>query len=337
MNTVAPSTNPIEAKRALLAARLRRAASENAPLPLSFAQQRLWFLDQLEPNSALYNMPSLLRLSGSLNLEALQKAIDRIVDRHETLRTHFICLHESPAQAIDPMLQVKLQLLDLTSMGPKEREEKARQLVHQQVNRPFQLSSEPLLRATLLRLQPAEHLLLLNMHHIVSDGWSSGIFFRELAALYSGFAQGQEVSLPPLPISYSDYTLWQRERLPVFEEQLHYWKEQLKGHPPLLELPCDHPRRICPTFHGRSEALTLPAELGGKLQQLAHQLNATMFMVTLAAFKCLLYRYTGQSDIIRHHRRLADRRTGSSRNRGPDWLLRQYPGAAHKNGSRNDL
>jgi len=300
MNTAANPKRPnsAEQKRSLLAARLRQAVLEKQALPLSFAQQRLWFLDQLEPNSPLYNMPNLLRLRGTLNEEALQKSLNMIVARHDILRTRFVCVNETPQQVVDRDGEVRVNVVDLSSFPEGSREGEAKRLVHEEVNRPFNLSTDQLLRAALFRFNAEEHWLLLTMHHIVSDGWSLGIFFRELTALYQGYAQGNPARLPALPIQYSDYAGWQRERLPVLAQQLSFWKEQLSGNPPVLELPSDRPRRPWPTFRGRSEALVLGGELSSKVKQLANRNKVTLFMVLLAAFKTLLHRYTQQEDIL---------------------------------------
>jgi len=297
LTSQAPTT--VEEKRARLAARLRQAADKIPAKPLSFAQQRLWFLEQLEPNSSIYNVPVLVRLTGALDVVALEQCLDTIIARHEALRTRFIWLDDAPAQVIDTQGIVKIETIDLTTIqGPQDVE--ARRIVSQEAARPFDLTADRLLRATLLRLKTDEHLLLVVMHHIVSDEWSLKIFFRELSALYAGFVQGQALRLPELAIQYQDYALWQREWLqgPVLEKQLNYWKEQLRELPPVLELLPDHPRQAGSSFRGASLSRALPRELSDRLKQFANQADATLFMILLAGLNALLNRYTQQEDIV---------------------------------------
>jgi amino acid adenylation domain-containing protein/FkbH-like protein len=290
--------NPGKTKRALLAERLRQAA--NTAIPLSFAQQRLWFLDQLEPNSPLYNVPTVAQMSGALNLEALRGALDGLVSRHESLRTRFVDVEGSPAQLVDKTLRLNLAIHDLSGRSAEQRESEAKALVNAEVNRPFDLASGPPVRATLIRLKPDEHWFILNIHHIVSDEWSLKICFQELKELYTAACEGRAPHLPELPIQYADYSVWQRESLKgeVLEEQLAYWREQMQGTPPVLELPADHPRPAMQTFRGAIQARVLRRELAGALTQIGARHGATLFMVTLAAFKVLLNRYTQQEDVV---------------------------------------
>src|SRR6185437_6882052 len=287
-----------KSKRALLAERLRKAA--DTTVPLSFAQQRLWFLDQLEPNSPLYNVPTVVQMTGTLNIDAFRQALDTLVSRHESLRTRFVDTEGSPAQVVDKSLRLNLAVHDLTGYAPAQREEEAQLLVRAEVNRPFNLSSGPPIRATLLRLKTDEHWLILNLHHIVSDEWSLKICFRELKELYTAACEQRRPDLPELPIQYADYAVWQRELLngDLLEDQLAFWREQLSGTPPVLELPADHPRLAVQTFRGALQSRVMRRELADALSQLGGKRGATLFMVGLAAFKALLHRYTQQEDVV---------------------------------------
>ncbi|MBW4632889.1 MAG: amino acid adenylation domain-containing protein [Iphinoe sp. HA4291-MV1] len=277
-----------------------KSVPRNADLPLSFAQTRLWFLDQLEGKTATYNIPDPLRLIGSLNVAALEMAIQEIVRRHEILRTTFKMVNGSPVQVIAPSLTVALPMIDLQHLPQEEQSTKVGQLASEEAQRPFDLSNGPLLRVTLLRLEEQSHVLLLVMHHIVSDGWSMGVLIHELSALYEAFCAGEPSPLPELPIQYADFAAWQREWLSgeVLQTQLDYWKQQLAGAPPLLELPTDRPRPAVQTFQGGIEEFQLSWELTLKLKTLSQQSGVTLFMTLLAAFTTLLSRYSGQEDIV---------------------------------------
>jgi amino acid adenylation domain-containing protein len=277
---------------------------------LSFAQQRLWFLDQLEPGSPFYNLPLAIRLSGQLDMTALQRSLDEIVRRHETLRTTFVTEGEQPVQVIAPPSPLPLLEVDLGELPKEEREAQARQLATQEAQRPFDLARGPLVRVCLLRLASGgggqakqgrrdEHVLLLTLHHIISDGWSMGVLVRELVTLYRAFSAGSPSPLPDLPIQYADFAVWQRAWLQgrVLEKQINYWKQQLGGRLLALELPMDWPRPPIQTFHGAQRSFTLPVDLLTALQVLSQQNEVTLFMTLLAAFQVLLYRYTGQTDI----------------------------------------
>ncbi len=252
--------------------------------PLSFEQQRLWFLDQLEPNNPFYNIPAALLLRGSLDLAALGRGLAEIARRHEVLRTSFTLMEEQPVQVIAPSLTVPLAVIDLQEFPETEREVKVQQLATEEAQRPFDLSQGPLLRAAVLRLSGEEHVLLMTLHHIIADGWSAGVLIRELAAFYTAYVTGQTAPLPALPIQYADYVIWQQEWLQgeVLEQQLAYWKQKLAGAPPLLELPTDHPRPAVQTFHGATHTLILPATLARALESLSRQQGATLFMTLLA-------------------------------------------------------
>ncbi|MBC8229645.1 amino acid adenylation domain-containing protein [bacterium] len=268
--------------------------------PLSSAQQQLWFLNQFEPGSFAYNEPAAFRLTGSLNVAALEQSLNEIVRRHEVLRTTFPTVDEQPVQAIAPDLNLTLPVVDLRELPETEWEVKAQQLATEATQQVFDLAKGPLLRVKLLRLAKEEHILLLTMHHIIFDGWSSNVFFRELAALYKAFSTGRPSLLPELPIQYVDFAVWQQQWLQseVLESQLSYWKQQLGDCPPVLELYTDRPRPAVRTDRGETQSLPLPKSLLEALKALSRQEGVTLFMTLLAAFKTLLYRYTGQEDII---------------------------------------
>jgi amino acid adenylation domain-containing protein len=269
-------------------------------LALSFAQQRLWFIEQLAPGNSAYHIPAAIRLRGPLNLAALEQCLNQIVQRHESLRTTFAMVDGQPVQVIAPALTIELPVVDLRNLPEAERETEVRRLVTEGAMRPFDLSQGPLVRVALLRLGDEEHVGLLTMHHIVSDGWSTGILIREIARLYVAFSSGGSLSLPELPIQYADFAHWQRQWLQgeVLETQLAYWKQQLAGAPPLLDLPTDRPRPDLQTFRGAHQSLMLPKTLTEGFKALGRQEGVTQFMTLLAAFKVLLYRYTSQDDLI---------------------------------------
>ncbi|MEG5092537.1 amino acid adenylation domain-containing protein [Microcoleus sp. B13-B4] len=269
-------------------------------IPLSFAQARLWFLDQLQPESAFYNIPLALHLSGQLNIASLQKAINEIIRRHEALRTNFAIVGDQPVQVIASTLSFQLPIVNLLHLSESEREIEAKRLATVEANRPFNLEQEPLLRGIVLQLGETEYLLLLTMHHIISDGWSLGVFVRELTELYQAFCTGKPPVLPELPVQYADFALWQRQWLTgeILETQLHYWKEQLKNAPNLLELPTDRARSAVQTFRGGYYYAALSKELSAELATLSKRAGVTMFMTLLAAFQTFLYRYSGEDDIV---------------------------------------
>ncbi|MEH1870992.1 MAG: amino acid adenylation domain-containing protein [Nostoc sp.] len=270
--------------------------SEN--LPLSFAQQRLWFLDQLIPNNPFYNIPVALHLTGSLNKAALEQSFNEIVRRHEALRTNFVIQSGQPVQLINPTLTITLPIIDLRQLPQDEREIQARQFTNQEAQRCFNLSTDSLLQTKLLRLDETQYILLLNMHHIVSDGWSIGVLIQEIAALYTAFANNQPSFLPKLTIQYADFAYWQRQWLQgeVLEKQLGYWQKQLDDIS-ILNLPTDRPRLAVQTYQGARQPLQLSKSLSEALLALGQQEGVTLFIILLAAFKVLLYRYTQQEDI----------------------------------------
>ena len=269
-------------------------------LPLSFAQQRLWFLHQLEPESAAYNLPSAVRLVDALDTDALERSLNEIVRRHESLRTTFDIFGGQPRQVIAAARPVRLAPVDLSELPAHERAAQVQRLVEEEVRRPFDLARGPLFRARLLKLGAREHVLLLVMHHIVSDDWSMGVLVRELSSLYAAYREGAEPRLAELPVQYADYAIWQREYLTgaVLDEQLSYWREHLGGELPVLELPADRARPPVQSHRGAEELLELDAHLAEGLRALGREGGATLYMVLLAAFDVLLYRYTGQTDIV---------------------------------------
>ncbi|HEX5603360.1 MAG TPA: amino acid adenylation domain-containing protein, partial [Pyrinomonadaceae bacterium] len=261
-------------------------------------QQRLWFLDQLEPESAFYNIPSAVRLSGELNKVALAQSLTEIVRRHEALRTVFARADGEPVQVIRGAEQFTLEQLDLSALTAAEREARARELAAAEAQEPFDLSRGPLLRVKLLQLAAQEHVVLLTMHHIISDGWSIGVLIRELTALYEAYRCGEESPLEELPIQYADYAVWQREWLQgeVLDGQMEYWRKQLAGASPTLELPMDRMRPAMQSYRGAAQTILLPVELSNSLKELSRRQGATLFMTLLAALETLLYRYSGQED-----------------------------------------
>ncbi len=270
-------------------------------LPLSFAQQRLWFLDRLQPGSPVYNIPTAFRLAGQLNVAVLEQSLSEIAHRHEALRTTFTMGTDGqPAQVVAPATRMTAPIVELEHLSKTEREAETRRLAVEEARRPFDLTRGPLLRTTLLRMGKTEHILLLTMHHIVSDGWSEGLFLQEMTMLYKAFLAGKPSPLPELPLQYADFAVWQREWLSgeVLEPQLAYWKEQLGGELPVLELPTDRPRLPVQTFRGTVHSFAVSKTLHEALKVLSQQEGVTLFMTLLAAFKVLLYRYTEQTDIL---------------------------------------
>ena len=278
---------------------LERTAQETPP-PLSFAQQRLWFLNQLEPESPAYNLATAVRLQGQLNADILQCSFNRVIERHDSLRTTFGFRDLTPVQFIASQLELKVSLADLTALEVAQREAEVRRIVNSAAQEPFNLSEGPLIRVSLLRLGPVEHVLLFAMQHIVSDGWSMEILIRELVTIYDALLHGREPQLPELEIQYSDYSLWQHRWLQgeTLDNLLAYWRQQLTAAPPLLDLPLDRPRPSLPGAAGGQSFLTLPSSLVQALKRLGQQEGVTLFVVLLAGFKSLLQRYTRSSDIV---------------------------------------
>jgi amino acid adenylation domain-containing protein len=271
----------------------------HAVLPLSYAQQRLWFLEQLGLSGHAYTLLEAVRLRGTLHVEALRQSLQDIIRRHEVLRTTFMNIDGEPRQVIEPTTFLPLPVVDLQELPERERETQMHKLARSQAQQPFDLPQGPLLRATLVHLAAEEHVLLLTMHHIVSDGWSHGVFWRELAVLYEACVTGKSSPLPPLSIQYADFALWQQQWLQgeVLTTHLAYWKRQLAG-ASTLQLPTDRPRPAVQTFRGARHALVLPSTLVQALKELSLQHGGTLFMTLLAALQVLLHRYTGQDDIL---------------------------------------
>ncbi len=273
---------------------------ERAQPPLSFAQEPMWFLDQLVPENPFYNMPSAYRLTGPLDVEVLGRAFSEVVARHEVLRTTFPAPGGRPYQRIAPPSPIALTPEDLTEFGPVDTEAEARRRAGAEAAGPFDLAHGPLVRARLLRLGHQEHVLLLTLHHIVSDGWSTGVLLRELSALYGAFRRDEPSPLPPLPVQYADYTVWQRRWLEgeVLETHLRYWQAHLAGAPAALEVPGDHPRPALPSYRGAMERFQVPAPITDALRARGRLHGATLQMTLLAAFKVLLAEVTGARDIV---------------------------------------
>jgi acyl carrier protein len=277
-----------------------RPVSRDRDLPLSFAQQRLWFASQLLSGHSLYSLPAALRLKGRLSSSALEQSLSEIVRRHEVLRTNFATIDGQPTQVIVSWQPWTLETTDLTSWPEAEREMKAQCLAEAEARKHFDLAHGPLMRASLLRLDEEDHVLLFTMHHIISDGWSMGVLIKEVAALYDAFSRNLPSPLAELPIQYADFAVWQREWLQgeVLEAQLSYWTERLGGHLPVLELPTDRPRPSAQSFRAARQSLKIEKGVAESLKALSRREGVTLFMTLLAAFQVLLYRYTGQEDIV---------------------------------------
>ncbi len=276
------------------------AVERTGDLPLSFAQQRLWFHDQIEGPNSTYNLYLPLRLSGPLNAAALESALNEIVQRHEALRTTFPMSNGSPRQQIESALKIPLRLFDLQLFPADEQDQELKRLLTQEVEHFFDLAVGPLFRPALYRLGEKEHILLLNMHHIISDGWSLGILWNELAHLYQAFVNDVPASLPPLERQYVDFSVWQRAWLQegVLAAQLAYWKDQLANAPTLLDLPTDYPRPPVQSFHGGVFSFEVDSDLFAAMKELSRRQGVSLFMLLYAVFAVLLSRYSGQEDIV---------------------------------------
>jgi amino acid adenylation domain-containing protein len=272
----------------------------NHPLPLSFAQQRLWFIDQLDGHSSQYNMPAALRIRGRIDLAALQAALDALVERHEVLRTRFVEIDGTVQQRIDPAQPLMIQRDDLRSLEPPEREQQLRVIALSEAGRAFDLGADPMLRARLVALDEDTHALLFTMHHIASDGWSLGVLVREFAALYEAHVQGQPAGLAPLPVQYADYAVWQRTRLQGenLRRELEHWHQHLDGLPVVHNLPLDKPRPAVQRFEGGTVEHVLSDSVLRRLNAIARAHDASLFMVLQAAFAALLSRWSGDTDIV---------------------------------------
>ncbi len=297
------STNSFEAGKNSLGAD----EEEVFVFPLSFAQQRLWFFDQLIPNSPIYNIPTALQFHGHLDRVALEKSLNEIVRRHEVLRTTFAIADGQPVQVIAPVVEDSTlehhylqQEIDFSQFSEPNRQLAAQRLITAEAQRPFNLEQGPLLRVTLLHLAEQEYILLVTIHHIISDGWSLSILMRELMVLYDTFSQGKSSPFPVLPIQYADFALWQQQWLQgeLLKDKLAYWQRQLGGSLPVLQLPSDKTRPPVQSFKGAQQPFALSSTLTEALKTFARQEGATLSMTLLAVFKTLLYRYTGQEDIL---------------------------------------
>jgi NRPS condensation-like uncharacterized protein len=283
----------------LLALPVFRRPADLAVIPASYAQQRLWFLDQLEPGSPVYNVPATLRLAGPLDAEVLTRALNEVVRRHDVLRTTFAVVDDTPVQVVAPTLALALPQTDLSALPHAERTLRADELARQEAWTGFDLTARPLMRARLLRMSEEEHILLLTVHHIVTDAWSMAVLAREVAALYAAYTLGEPSPLAPLQIQYADYAHWQRQWLgdDVLQAQLDYWARQLADAPAQSTLPADRPRPPMQTHRGATLVLRLPAHLIAGLHAVAQQAQGTLFMVLAAAFNVLLWRHSGQDDL----------------------------------------
>jgi amino acid adenylation domain-containing protein len=275
------------------------AQPRGATAPLSFSQERIWFLEQLEPDTSANNIPIGLRFRGALSQASLEQAIGVVALRHESLRTVFAEMDGRPVQRILSYRPMRVAVVDLSALSPVDAQQTRSELTAMEADAPFDLKRGPLFRSTLLRFGAAEHLLLLTMHHIISDGWSLGVFSRELTALYESFAGGNPSTLPALAIQYADYCYWQRQLIQdsVLEKHLSYWRKQLGEEPPVLELPADHPRPEIRTTRGANHVFTFPEELVSAAQRISAASGNTRFMILFSGFLAVLHRYSGESDL----------------------------------------
>ena len=278
--------------------KLPRTIEGDANLPLSFAQERMWFFDQLMPGTSTYNVPLAIRVLGPLDVDVLERSINEIIRRHEVLRTNFKTVEGRPVQVIAAAASLKVPIVDLRSLAAGKRNAELRKLVMVEADTPFDLAGDSLLRVSIFQLDDAEHVFLLMTHHIAFDGWSLGVLSREISALYTAFSTRSPSPLAELPIQYSDFAQWQRQLLQgeFAAEQLSYWRGQLAP-PSTLDLPLDRPRSVVLTAHGATQKFTIPPNLVNSLKALGRREGVTLFMILLAAFKLLLYRYTGQEQI----------------------------------------
>lgn len=283
----------------------RENPTESQTFPVSFAQQRLWILAQLEPDSPFYNMFKAVHLQGRINLEILERSLNEIIDRHEILRTNFQEVEATPVQVIAPHATLKISVIDLQGLSEQEQSEQLQLFATEDQLQPFDLTTGILLRVTFVQLKSESSALLLTMHHIISDGWSMGVLIKELSSLYQGFLLGHASVLPKLPIQYADFTLWQRQWLQgenqgfiTIQNQINYWKQQLAAAPPLLELPTDRPRPSVQTFRGGCLSFQIDERLTASLKELSHKSATTLFMTLMAAYVTLLFRHSDQNDIL---------------------------------------
>jgi non-ribosomal peptide synthetase component F/acyl carrier protein len=277
-----------------------KALPEVEQIPLSFAQQRLWFLNQLMPGSNAYNLPAEMVIDARINMTAFQQALSEVMRRHEALRTTFVLVGTQPVQQINKPAQLDLPLVDLRGLSPNEQRDQAERLKQESALRPFDLQAGPLVRAKLVRTNEQEYMFLLNMHHIVSDGWSMGVLLHEVESLYGAYSQGLPSPLPELEVQYSDYARWQRDWLQdeVLKDEVGFWRQQLEGAPTLLDLETDHPRQSMRKLRGAQQPVVFSPEVSQWLRDFHRQEGVTLFMTLMAGFHALLWRYTGQKDIL---------------------------------------
>ena len=290
----------VETTRKQLSAEKIEKISRDGDLVLSFSQERLWFIDQFEPGNVVYNIPSAVPWKGPIDFHVLKKSVNEIVRRHETLRTSFIVKNRQPVQIIAPPGDIDMPVIDLSRMGEVEKRRESQRLTDEETRLPFDLSEGNLFRMKILRLESAYHILLITFHHIIADGWSIGVFFNELSALYQAFGAGRESPLGELPFQYADYAHWQRNYLSgsLFDEQISYWKNQLREMPFLLKLPIDKKRPLIQTYNGAMESFTLNEAVALRCKQMALDEGVTLFMLLLSFYTILLMKYTGQEDIV---------------------------------------
>ncbi|WP_255404759.1 condensation domain-containing protein, partial [Thermoactinomyces sp. DSM 45892] len=269
-------------------------------IPLSYAQQRLWFIDRFTPNSALYNIPAVLRLTGDWALESLEKGWNQLLERHESLRTVIQEIDDQPVQQIRPYSPETIPVMNVTELPKEVRDNEMKRIIQNEAEAPFDLGQGPLIRVQILQVEEKEWMLLCTMHHIISDGWSMEVFLDEWMALYEEDISGTPAELNPLPVQYADFAQWQREWLKedVLEQQLQYWKEELSGDLPILQLPTDRPRPAVQTNRGKMHQVLLSHPLREKLKEMSRQEGSTLFMTLLTAYQSFLSRYTGQEDIL---------------------------------------
>lgn len=288
-----------EHKKSTSAREITRRLDHSNVAPLSFAQQRLWFLDQLEPGVA-YNLPFALRLLGPLDVKRLEQCVNQIIKRHEILRTTFKQVAEQPVQVIAPRLTLSIPVIDLRHLSAAEKEAETQRLISQAASQSFDLSRGPLLSCKVLRLAEQEYVWMLAMHHIITDGWSIGLFVRELTQFYEALSKGEQSQPVALPIQYADFVAWQRKLLtgPILERELSYWKEHLANAPHRLELPTDYPRPAARSFKGGRRSLVVSGPKTRALKELAQAEGVTLFMTLLAAYKVLLHHLSNSKDIV---------------------------------------
>jgi hypothetical protein len=297
-------------RRALLARRLAQDGADQlrpiprrdpaAPVPMTFAQWRLWFLEQFTPGTNAWNTPTAARLEGPLDLGALRDALELVVERHATLRTTFVAPGGKPTPVVRERATVEIPLVELTTAPPEAREQELERIVGEEVRRPFDLESDLMVRARVVRLGAQQHVLVLVMHHIACDGWSKGLLMDELCTAYNAIVDHAEPALPELPIEYADFAVWQREWLTGanLERLTAYWRERLAGHAPALEIPTDRPRPRTPSFKGAVEWIAVPGALAERATAIGREQRATPFMTLMAVFKALLHAHSGQDDVL---------------------------------------